>query len=136
MSTSDLLAGLGLAVWGSRFAWLVLAPLRRRTRGASSTYRAHQPRPTIVSGRLPVQAPTPRLDPFAQRQLAVAAHRHFGDGVTARAPDRGSDVPDGDIIVVSRSRARDRSLAGHARPVLSVLNGQGRLRDAGRYPRS
>ena len=135
MSASDLLAGLGLAVWGSRFAWLVLAPLLRRTRCASSTYGAHQPRPVIVSGSLPARVPAPRLDPVAQRQLAVAAHRHFGDGVTARAPGRDSDVPDGDIIVVSRQRARDRSLAGHARPVLSVLDGQRGYRDAGRHPR-
>ena len=135
MSAGDLLAGLGLAVWGSRFAWLVLSPLRRRTRCASSTYGAHQPRPVIVSGSLPVRVPTPRLDPVAQRQLAVAAHRHFGDGVTARASDRASDVPDGDIIVVSRSRARDRSLAGHARPVLSVRDDQRGLQDAGCHPR-
>ena len=135
MSAGDLLAGLGLAVWGSRFAWLVLSPLRRRTRCASSTYGAHQPRPVIVSGSLPGRAPTPRLDPVAQRQLAVAAHRHFGDGVTARASDRDSDVPDGDIIVVSRSRARDRSLAGHARPVLSVRDDQRGLQDAGYHPR-
>ena len=125
MSASDVLAGLGLAVWGGRFAWLVLAPLRRRTRCASSTDGAHQPRLVIVSGSLPARVPMPRPDPVAQRQLAVAAHRHFGDGVTTRAPDRDSDVPDGDIIVVSHKHARDRSLAGHARPVLSVLDDQG-----------
>ena len=135
MSAGDLLAGLSLAVWGSRLAWLVLAPLRRRTLYAPSTYGGRQSCPVISSGSPPARVPTAQLDPVAQRQLAVAAHRHFGDGVTTRAPDRDSDVPDADIIVVSRRRGRDRLLTGHARPVLSVLDDQGGLRDAGRCPR-
>lgn len=125
MSASDLLAGLGVALWGTRFAWLLLAPFGRRIPPAPIPVAGHRQRAIAEPGRQRTPVVAPRRDPIAPRELALAAHRHFGADLTAYGPDRDSEVPGADIIVVSRRRALDRALAGHARPVLCVRHDPG-----------
>lgn len=96
MSIEALLAGLGVAVWGSRFGWLMLQALRRGPgRGAAP--------------------------PADDRRLALAARRHFGGDVDVHVLDDRARTGDEELVVVPRSRAADSALAGPV-PVLSVLD--------------
>lgn len=112
MSAQDIAAWAGAALWGSRFAWLLLEPARRR-----HVARTRTPTPSPVPERRAADGIL-LATPLPSRHLAAAAvQRHFGP-----FPDVASGLwPGGQLLVVLRRKPPPQADGDRASAVLSVV---------------